>query len=364
MRVLLLTSDAYGANGGIALYNRDIVQALAARPDVQEVVVLARNMPWPATGVPAKARLVKASLGGKARFARAAWQACAQRFDLVICGHIHLLPLAVLLAPRLRAPLALMVYGIDVWQPPSRLARQWLRAVDAVWTISAITRDRMNAWAGLPDSRYVMLPNAIHLDRYGTAPRRADLQARYGLAGARVIMTLARLPAMERYKGVDEVLQVMPDLLRDVPTLKYLVAGDGDDRPRLEQKARSLGVAEQVVFTGMVKEEDKADLFRLADAFVMPGRGEGFGFVFLEALACGVPAVGSQVDGSREALRDGALGELANPADPTSIRSCILRALGKPAGIPPGLAFFDWPHFQARLGAAVHNLLPAPKVPA
>jgi len=139
--------------------------------------------------------------------------------------------------------------------------------------------------------------------------------------------------------------------------LKYLVAGDGDDRPRLESKVRSLGLAERVIFTGMVNERDKADHFRLADAFVMPGRGEGFGFVFLEALACGVPAVGSQLDGSREALRDGLLGELVDPANPASVKQGILRALAKPKEIPPGLSYFAWPAFAQRVADAVRGLV-------
>lgn len=354
MKVLLLTSDAYGANGGIALYNRDVIEALVAMPEVDEVVVIARGMPAAATGVPPKVRLVLESIGGKARFVKAALRASTGGFGLVICGHIHLLPVAALVNQVIRAPLVLMVYGIDVWRPPYRLARQWLKAVDAVWSISAITTERMNQWAGPPAARYIQLPNAIHLDRYGIAPRRADLQARHGLDGARVIMTLARLPEKERYKGVDEVMEAMPSLLQAIPNLKYLVAGDGDDRPRLTQKAKALGLADRVIFAGMISEADKADYFRLADAFVMPGRGEGFGFVFLEALACGVPVVGSQLDGSREALRGGELGELADPGDPATVRACIVRALAKPPGIPSGLAYFDWPHFKSRLAAAVH----------
>jgi glycosyltransferase involved in cell wall biosynthesis len=357
VKVLLLTSDAYGANGGIALYNRDIIEALVAMPEVDEVVVIARGMPSAANGVPPKVRLVTESIGGKARFVKAALHASTGGYGLVICGHINLLPVAALVNQVIRAPLVLMVYGIDVWQPPSQLARHWLKAVRAVWSISAITVARMNQWAGLPDACYTLLPNAIHLDHYAMAPRRADLQARHGLEGTRVIMTLARLSPSERYKGVDEVMEAMPALLQDITNLKYLVAGDGDDRPRLMQKAQALGVAEQVVFVGMISEADKADYFRLADAFVMPGRGEGFGFVFLEALACGVPAVGSQLDGSREALRGGELGELADPTDPASVRACIVRALAKPPGIPPGLSYFDWPHFQSRLSAAVHLVI-------
>ena len=362
LRILLLTTDAYGGHGGIALYNRDIVDALAAMPDVAEIVVIPRTMPLEPVGIPGKVRFIAGAVGRKWRFVGAALAAAAsQPFDLVICGHIHLLSLAGLVNLKLRAPLVLMAYGIDVWQPPSRWARQWLPAVHAIWSISAITTERMNQWARLPATRYVQLPNAIHLDRYGMAPRRTDLQARHGLVGARVIMTLARLPEKERYKGIDEVLKTFPALLQDIPNLKYLVAGDGNDRARLEQKARTMGIAEHIIFAGMIPEADKADYFRLADAFVMPGRGEGFGFVFLEALACGVPVVGSQLDGSREALRDGLLGELANPADLDSVRACILRALATPHGIPPGLSYFDWPHFKARLVAALRNLLNSPE---
>jgi glycosyltransferase involved in cell wall biosynthesis len=216
----------------------------------------------------------------------------------------------------------------------------------------------MNAWADLPEDKYTLLPNAIHLERYGQAKQRTELTARYQLAGSKVIMTLARLSSAERYKGVDEVLEVMPDLLAVEPTLKYLVAGDGADRARLEAKALALGLAERVIFTGRVPEIEKAEMFRLADAFVMPGRGEGFGFVFLEALACGIPVVGSQLDGSREALRDGLLGELVDPANLESVKHGILQALAKPKAIPDGLNYFSWPEFAGRVADAVRKLLP------
>jgi phosphatidylinositol alpha-1,6-mannosyltransferase len=357
MKVLLLTSDAYGANGGIALYNRDVIEALASMSEVDEIVIGVRHMPQPAQDLPAKARLIDGSTGGKVKFVMAALNVIGEDYGLVICGHINLLPFAVLLNQRIRAPLVLMVYGIDVWQKPSYLTRQCLKAVDAVWSISALTTDRMNQWACLPATHYTQLPNAIHLERYGMAPRRADLQIRHGLEGACVIMTLARLPSKERYKGVDEVLDIMPAILLDIPNLIYLVAGDGDDRQRLMQKAKELGLSNRVIFTGMISEADKADYLRLADAFVMPGRGEGFGFVFLEALACGVPVVGSQLDGSREALRGGELGELADPTCHASIIACIFCALSKPHGIPPSLTYFDWPQFRYRLANAFYSVI-------
>lgn len=357
MKILLLATDAYGGHGGIALYNRDLAEALALAPGVEEVVVLVRTMPLPPGPIPDRVRFVAASAGGKLRYVRTAFAIAREPFDLVICGHINLLPLACALKVKLRAPMVLMGYGIDVWDPPARWVRRFPAQADAVWCISAITRARMQGWARLPESAYVLLPNAIHLERYGIAPMREDLVRRFGLEGRKVIMTLARLPSFERYKGIDEVLEVMPALVRAEPRLSYLIAGRGDDRERLEAKSRALGLSDRVVFAGFVEESEKADLFRLADAFVMPGRGEGFGFVFLEALACGVPVVGSRLDGSREALLDGRLGVLVDPGDLASVKLGILEALSRPREIPDGIECFAWPAFRARVAAALDSVL-------
>ena len=90
----------------------------------------------------------------------------------------------------------------------------------------------------------------------------------------------------------------------------------------------------------------------------MPSHGEGFGIVFLEAMACGVPVVGSLVDGGREALRDGQLGILVDPARPEEVRAGILTALGQPKGRPPvGLEYFSYEKFSSRVHQAVDALL-------
>jgi glycosyltransferase involved in cell wall biosynthesis len=87
----------------------------------------------------------------------------------------------------------------------------------------------------------------------------------------------------------------------------------------------------------------------------MPGRGEGFGFVFLEAMACGVPVVGSKLDGSREALRDGELGLLVDPDDSDALADAVLTALQQPKAVPPGLEYFSFPRFAERLGEIVRK---------
>ncbi len=342
MRILHIGTDSFGGYGGIALYNRELIAAMASHPSVDEVVVLPRIIVGPLEPVPAKVTFVTKAARGRLAYLNAV-RGAGRRFDLVVCAHVNLLPIARLAA---RHPL-LVIYGIEAWKP---LRDPWsnrlIRRIRGVVSISDITLDRFAGWSQYKGPS-ALLPNSIRREWYGIRPTNQNLQARYGLAGKRVLMTLGRVVAAERYKGFDEVLDVLPTLDADI---SYVIAGAGNDVRRLKHKAISLGVAERVVFTGMVTEEEKADLYNLADLYVMPSRGEGFGFVFLEALACGVPVVASRLDGGREAVRLGELGQLVDPTSRGEIRMAILDALGsgKKKSIPEGLEFFSFENFERR----------------
>ncbi len=367
MTLLALLSDAYGAGGGIAKVNRDLLGALASHASIDRVRVLSRV---PASGdpaLPAGVELDATASGGAAAFVAAAGKAVVQGgYGGVVCGHLHLVPLAAVAAARAGVPWVLIVHGVEVWGPPywpatqGRLAqavtRRALAGVDRVVSVSALTRDRVAARFGVPAERITVVPNSVDLADYGPGPARPDLLARYGLQGKTVLMTLARLSPSERYKGVDEVIEALPVLARDIPGIAYLVCGGGGDRQRLEAKAAALGVADRVTFAGYVPEEEKADHYRLADAFVMPGSGEGFGIVYLEALACGVPAVASSADASREAVRDGMLGVVVDPADQASVVSGIRDALGREKGVPDGLDYFSHDRFVERWHTVVDQV--------
>ena len=350
LRILHLGTDSFGGHGGIALYNRELVAALATHPTVEEVVVLPRVAVSEPGRLPDNVTFVAGAAKGPLAYLRAVHASRAAGFDLVICAHINLLPLSRLIT---RKPV-LIIYGIDAWKPSRTLAPgSGIQGLSAVVSISRITLDRFAAWSGYAGPTFV-LPNSIRAEQYSMRPKDADLMARFGLAGKRVILTVGRLATTERYKGFDEVLEILPQLPRDVV---YLIAGGGDDAPRLQKKATSLGVTNRVIFTGMFSDSDKAALYSMADVFAMPSRGEGFGFVFLEAMACGVPVVASRMDGGREAVLNGVLGRLVDPSNPAEVRTAVSETLqGGERGVPPGLDSFSFENFERRTHAIIDEL--------
>jgi phosphatidyl-myo-inositol dimannoside synthase len=357
MKVLVLLHDSYGAIGGIAKFNRDLLTALDRDQRVKEVVVLPRLDPEGEEPLPGKLTVRARPPGGKPGYLAAAigeWRHAG--VDLVIAGHLRLL-IPALAAAGTHRPLWLIAHGIDAWQPSLPVLDPLLiRRVDRVIAVSGFTQTRLCGWARLPCQRFRLLPNCIDPGQLTPGPRDGELLQRYGLAGRTVLMTLARLADRERYKGVDETLEALPRLIGAYPNLAYLVVGDGPDRARLAKKSAALGIADRVVFAGRIAERDKARHYRLADVFVMPGRCEGFGIVYLEALACGIPVVGSKLDGSRDALLEGALGELVDPRDPDDLMAGIGRALARPKGVPQGLATFHRSRFEERVSRLLDDL--------
>jgi glycosyltransferase involved in cell wall biosynthesis len=352
MNALVLLTDAFGGHGGIAKYNRDLLRAMCSFPAMRTLVALPRLAPFSPGSLPQGLTFRFDSAGGKARYLSKLAETLGGRirFDLVLCAHVNLLPLAYIAACRYAAPLHLLTYGIEVWQPsPSKIANLLATRIDEVLSISETTAERFRSWALLSGVPVRILPNAIERSDFGVGPKDEKLLERYGIRGKKVLATLGRLASAERMKGFDEIISLMPRMLKHDPNLVYLVMGDGNDRHRLEEKAQALGVGRAVIFCGPIDETEKAAHYRLADLYVMPSSGEGFGFVFLEALACGIPVVASKRDGGREAVRDGKLGILVDPLDSDDIERGILEGLKRPRGvIPEGLDHFSFDAFVGR----------------
>ncbi len=368
MKILVLVTDAFGGHGGIAKFNRDLLSALCQQSDVERVVALPRLLAESSGTLPPKLDYVTRGVGGKFRYALAVLKSAIsnQQSEVILCGHINLLPVAFLARLFCRAPIVLVIHGIDAWQPTrSWLVNKLVRRVDGFIAVSEFTRRKFLAWAGVASGVSFILPNCVDLWQFTPGPKNEALLDRYDLRGKKVLLTVARLSAQERYKGIDEVLEVLPELAKGIPELAYLIVGDGTDRTRLEEKVATLGLRGRVKFAGWISHSETVQHHRLADAFVMPGRGEGFGIVYLEAMACGVPVVASKADASGEVVRGCAGAVLANPDKPEEIKTAIRTALqaGRDATLTHAKQF-SREHFQSHCGeilAAIRSQLCVPE---
>jgi phosphatidyl-myo-inositol dimannoside synthase len=357
MRLLALVSDGFGASGGIARYNRDLITALAQSPRISEIAVLPRCGAEGAA-VPGKVRLLAQSPGRISWSVRALALAAERRFDAVLCGHLYAVPLAAAIAGLRRVPLWVQVHGTDAWEAPGPLHRLGLSMATLVTSVSRYTRTRLLAWADVDPHRVRVLPNTVDA-AYTPRPRRDDLVARYGLEGRRVILTVGRLSAAERYKGHDRVIAALPGILARIPDAAYLIVGSGGDQPRLRQLAEEAGVAERAVFAGQVPDSELGDHFALAHVFAMPSTGEGFGIVYLEAAASGLPVIAGNSDGSVDALAQGRIGRLVDPLAVDEIEAAVVDALEGRHPAPQAAQEarrFAFPRFADHVDALVASL--------
>jgi glycosyltransferase involved in cell wall biosynthesis len=357
-RALVLVTDAFGGQGGIAKFNRDFLTALCRMSECEGVVAVPRLIVAPIEPLPIKLTFLTRAAAGKLSYVWTVLRVVLQnRFDLVVAGHINLLPLAAIISRCTRARLLLVIHGIDAWTRHSNfLVRGSISSVSTLVAVSQLTLDRFRSWAAVEPEKCHILPNCVEMTRYGPGPKSQALAERLGILGRPVIMTAGRLSQRERYKGFDAVIDALPELIKKVPDLVYLICGVGDDRRRLEAKVEALGMGRHVTFAGFVPEEEKADYFHLADAYVMPSYGEGFGIVFLEAMACGVPVMGSKTDGSREALMSGELGLLVDPENEQEIVEGVLETLKRPNEIPLKLQYFSKENFERRVADLVRQV--------
>jgi phosphatidylinositol alpha-1,6-mannosyltransferase len=331
LRVLALVTDAFGGLGGIAQYNRDLFSSLTACDGISDIIILPRLGTASYGQLPPRIRQL-GPVPHRGAYLLAALQASqAHRpIHVVFCGHLFMVPLAACLAKLIGARLWVQVHGIDAWQELSFLHRRAVETAALVTSVSRYTRQRLLEWVGIDPARVKVLPNTVD-PSFRPGPKPDYLLDRHGARGKKVLMTVSRLAASEHYKGHDRVIRSLSRIRVNHPEAIYIIVGDGDDRPRLEALAEEVRVQEQVHFAGPVPAKELPDYYRLADLLVMPSTGEGFGIVFLEAMASGVDVIGGNSDGSVDALCDGVLGTLVDPDNCEELASAISAGLERPA---------------------------------
>ena len=241
------------------------------------------------------------------------------------------------LVPRLR--MLVYVHGEEITtldaQPATRARwRRVLLAADRVVVVSRFTEQAVLALLG-PEaaSRIALIPNGVAGERFRPAPRREDLCRQYGLHG----FTFVSVCRLLEKKGVDNALRAFATIFPEQPDTRFLIVGTGPFESALHALVDELGLRDAVTFAGAVPDAELADHYRAGDVFVMPNRvmpdgdTEGFGLVFLEANACGLPVISGRDGGSTEAVQDGVNGLVVDGHSVPAIAAAMRRLRDDPA---------------------------------
>ncbi len=255
------------------------------------------------------------------------------KYQRVILGHINLALFGLILKKiHPKTKVYMVAHGIEVWGKLSGMKKRILSKCDVILAVSHFTKEQLIKTNGIEAEKIQIFYNTIdpffHYPTHFQKP--LQLVKRYNIGeNDKTILTLTRLAFTEKYKGYDKVIDVMPEIVAKYPNAKYLIAGKPDEREkaRLKELIAARNLEKHVFLIGFIAEEEITDHYQLADLFIMPSRKEGFGIVFIEAMACGLPVIAGNQDGSVDALKNGELGLLINPENRNEIIDTLCKVL-------------------------------------
>ncbi|MBV8455122.1 MAG: glycosyltransferase [Acetobacteraceae bacterium] len=208
--------------------------------------------------------------------------------------------------------------------------RRRLSQADRIFAVSAATAAELCRVFDINPQCVAVLPNGVDLARFNPLTPDETLRTQLGLTGKRVLTTVSRFVPR---KGIDRAIEALPAIAAAIPDVHYLIVGDGDQREELRRLAATCGVTDRITFAGEVPQEQVPRYLALAELFVMPnrrlanGEEDGFGLVFLEANACGLPVIGGRAGGVPEAIIHGETGLLVDGTSTSNVAAAVIRVL-------------------------------------
>lgn len=321
--------------GGIQVYSQFLIEALHHSNAVKGKVVLKHDRK-----VPYNARIHFYSFqfyccGQWPLFLRTLvfsaqllWLALQDRPELIICTHLNFTPLAYYLKYFLGIPYWTVAHGVDAWDIKNPSLQRSLIYADLILSVSEYTRHRLLQEQNLQPEKVKLLPNTFNSEYFQISSKSTTLLHRYNIKQEQpIILTVSRLDSAERYKGYDQIIKALPQIKTVIPDVHYILVGRGNDKFRIESLIQDLNLEASVTLTGFIPDEDLCSHYNLCDVFAMPSKGEGFGIVYLEALACGKPTLGGNQDGAIDALCNGELGALVDPDNINEIANTLVQIL-------------------------------------
>ena len=367
MKVLFLFAKSFSFTGGIEKFNQCFLKALNE---------IAQTKFIDASGISLyekrsddryveKIRF-RARAGNKILFLLDAFFSALNK-DVLIISHINfsLIPYLVKLIIHSKKTIV-VAHGIEVWKPFTGIKKVLLKNADMILSVSEFTKQQLLSYnAFLDEKRIHIFPNTIdpYFDIPATLKKPAYLVSRYGLNDTdTLLVSVTRISSEEKYKGYDTVIKSIALLKETFPDLRYLICGKYDiaEKERIEKLIDSYGVTDKVMLTGFIEESELTDHYLLADIFILPSKGEGFGIAFLEAQVCGRKIIAGNKDGSREALLEMSSNRVVNPNDDLEIKDAIISLLKEvydPVAIQKAvIEKYGFSHFKNRLADYLSSL--------
>jgi glycosyltransferase involved in cell wall biosynthesis len=257
-------------------------------------------------------------------------------------------------------------HGVEVWKPLGWPRGAALRRADLIIGPSADTVQHLISDQRIPRGKVQLLSWGLDPEFEARVESAVPPSPPPGFPrNGGIILTVGRWDSGERYKGADTLISALPRVLKAAPDTSLVLVGDGNDRPRLEQIARDLGISERARFLHGLTPDQLFACYANCDVFALPSSGEGFGLVFLEAMALGKPVIGGAHGGIPDIVEDGATGLLVPYGDVERLTQALesffnnpSRARGMGASGKDRLAkTFSSAQFQLRLTEILNNVL-------
>jgi glycosyltransferase involved in cell wall biosynthesis len=267
------------------------------------------------------------------QFLAALLSAAAARPRLVLASHPFLASASAFvkaLSPS--AASIVSTHGVEVWSPLPFIRRHALRRANLVLAPSRFTAERLLSAQQLSPEKvrtlpWALDPNFLRLVQSGArAPLPFDFPR-----NRPTILAVGRWDAAEAYKGVDLLIAALPEILRSVPDAALVAVGAGTDLPHLRSLASQHGLQQSVIFLPPAQNESLVTLYEAADVFALPSSGEGFGLVYLEAMAVAKPVVALAHGGALDIVENCSTGFLIPPQDTGALAPTLTRLLLDPS---------------------------------
>jgi phosphatidyl-myo-inositol dimannoside synthase len=330
--LLLLVPQAYGSEGGVPAYSRRLAEILSGYADCKgyDLDCISLNDSDYANErhvQPVAYRNFMGAGRSKLQAIRSAMQLAFTRHPLVaIVGHVHLSPVAWGLKELgVLKSYIVVLHGTEAWEKVD-----WLQRVASRKSASVVATTRYTASVFCQHNRVrhdqtCIIPLAVAESNVPEPSWKRKNCDEFR------VLTVGRLTVIERYKGVDTLIEAIAQVQKKGIRIRLTVVGQGDDVPQLRERAYRLGLDGQVEFLGEVPDTRLHQAYQDCDVFAMPSKGEGFGIVFLEAMRYGKPCIGGDHGGTPEVIDHGIDGYLVKHGDVGGLVRYLVEFYRKPA---------------------------------